>query len=86
MFPHRDHRGVFAVVITVYTKTECPKCEWTKRKLAERGLTFTEIDITQDEEAANMLRDKGIRQMPYVVTDYDAWSDFRIDRIRDIPK
>ena len=73
-------------MITVYTKPGCVQCEWTTRKLAERGLTFTEIDATQNEEAANMLRDKGIKQIPYVVTDHDAWSGFRIDRIRDIPK
>ena len=73
-------------MITVYTKPGCVQCEWTTRKLAERGLIFTEIDATQNEEAANMLRDKGIKQIPYVVTDHGAWSGFRIDRIRDIPK
>ena len=69
------------MTITVYTKPECPQCAWTKRKLVQRHLTFTEIDVTQDADAAARLHSLGIKQLPYVVTDSDQWTGFRLEKI-----
>ena len=34
--------------ITLYTKPACVQCNATKRALKKQGLTFNEIDLTQD--------------------------------------
>ena len=36
---------------TVYTKPDCTYCAAMKRDLTSNGITFTEVDLTQDEEA-----------------------------------
>jgi glutaredoxin-like protein NrdH len=73
-------------MITVYTKPGCGACEQTQYLMRKRGLTFTVVDITTDEQAANLLRDKRITKLPYVVTDHDEWTEFRYDKIKDIPR
>lgn len=71
-------------MITVYTRPGCVMCDWTKRKLAARGLAYTEIDVTTDADAEKMLRDKGITTLPFVHTDHDEWSGFKIEKIRGV--
>ena len=36
---------------TVYTKPTCTYCNAMKRDLDNRGISYTEVDLTQDEEA-----------------------------------
>ena len=36
---------------TVYTKPNCTYCTAMKRDLTNNGIKFTEVDLTQDEEA-----------------------------------
>jgi glutaredoxin-like protein NrdH len=39
-------------IITVYTKPACQQCTAVKRALTQRGLAFTEDDITTPENTA----------------------------------
>ena len=70
-------------MILIYSKPGCGKCEQTRRLLEAKGLTCTVIDVTQDADAAARLHALGVKQLPYVVTDTDAWTDFRLDKIKD---
>jgi glutaredoxin-like protein NrdH len=73
-------------MITIYSKPGCHKCKLTKDMIKRKGLDFNEIDITQDEDAAALLASMGVMVLPYVVTDRDSWSDFRIDKLRGLTK
>ncbi|OJF10374.1 glutaredoxin-like protein [Couchioplanes caeruleus] len=42
--------------ITVYSRPGCPYCYLLRRGLRRRGLTFTEINIWTDPEAAAAVR------------------------------
>jgi len=73
--------------ITVYTKPGCQACTSTKRLLARHGMDHTEIDISNDEEARQMLIDMDYQTMPVVHIEHKGanywWSGYRPDRIKD---
>ncbi len=53
-------------MITMYTTSWCGDCRVTKRVLEQKGLAFTEVDIEQDESAAEtvMKINNGKRSVP----------------------
>jgi glutaredoxin-like protein len=42
--------------VTVYSRPGCPYCYLLRRGLRRRGVTFTEVDIWRDAEAAAAVR------------------------------
>ncbi|CAM3784288.1 glutaredoxin family protein [Deinococcus frigens] len=57
-------------MIKMYTTTWCPDCHATKRALTSKGLDFEEINIEQDEGAAEyvMKVNGGRRSVPTLVS------------------
>lgn len=55
--------------LTVYSTTWCPDCAIAKKALEKRGIPFTEINIEQDEAAAErvMQLNGGKRSVPTLV-------------------
>ena len=70
--------------ITVYSKPQCVQCNATKRALDKQGLDYAEVDLTQDAAAYEYVKSLGFVQAPVVVTDQDAWSGFRPDKVKAI--
>lgn len=70
---------------TIYTKPMCRDCDSTKTLMRANGVVFTEIDITQDAEALQLVRDfYGFSAAPVVVTAEDAWSGYQPDKIKEL--
>lgn len=67
--------------ITVYSKPACVQCTATTRALDARGLEYQIIDLTQDNEAMEMVMSLGYRQAPVVVAGEAHWAGFRPDMI-----
>ena len=65
--------------ITVYSKPDCIKCEMTKRYLTDKGVQFTEVDVLEDTEALQMLRDEGYTELPVVDVNGEVHTGFRPD-------
>lgn len=55
--------------ITVYSTPFCAPCERLKQYLNSHGIEFARKDLMMDEEAAEMLEDKGIRSAPVLEID-----------------
>lgn len=72
--------------ITVYSKSACTQCEATKRALRRAGVSFQEVDLTQDADALAYVQMLGYAQAPVVVAGDDHWSGYRPDRIADLPR
>lgn len=72
------------MTITVYTKPSCVQCRATYRALESKGLEYSVLDLTQDEQAMEMVKALGHLQAPVVITDDDHWSGFRPDKIADL--
>ena len=66
-------------MIKIYSKPNCMSCEFTKKYLNDKGVSFEEIDVFQDAEALSMLRDEGFSQMPVVSMDGEFHTGFRPD-------
>jgi len=57
-------------VITIYTKPWCGYCWRAKRLLDSKGLTYQEIDVTEDAlMEAEMIRRSGHTTAPQVFVD-----------------
>jgi len=78
------------VTITVYSKPDCVQCVWTKRKLESKGLSFNEIDVTQDAEGRKAVEASGNTTMPMVVVEHaghkDVWHGFKDDLIKGLSR
>ncbi len=46
---------IFVNEITVYTTSTCPYCDMMTNFLKEKGIPFKEVNVQQDEVAANRL-------------------------------
>jgi glutaredoxin-like protein NrdH len=69
------------MAVTVYTLPDCIQCEMTKKLLDRSNITYSSIDMSQDEDAKKIVEDLGYKQAPVVVYDKFNWSGFRPDKI-----
>ncbi|EOC1424934.1 glutaredoxin-like protein NrdH [Cronobacter dublinensis] len=67
--------------ITIYTRNDCVQCHATKRALESRGIAFDTINLDEQPEAIDTLREQGFRQLPVVMAHDLSWSGFRPDMI-----
>jgi len=58
-------------MLTVYSKNNCPFCVRAKQLLETKGITYTEVNIEYDQEARQMLIDKGLRSVPQIFHGYE---------------
>jgi glutaredoxin 3 len=54
--------------VTVYSTRTCPYCHQAKQLLQARGIPYTEVDVTGDDEARERLVQKsdGRRTVPQI--------------------
>ena len=69
------------MTITVYSKPACVQCEQTKKQLSRVGLSYEEVDLTQDAEAMKKVQELGYRQAPVIIAGDQHWAGFRPDLI-----
>jgi mycoredoxin len=53
-------------LITIYVTSWCPDCRYAKNFLRERGLTYREVNIEEDEAAEEIVlkANNGLRKVP----------------------
>lgn len=70
--------------VTIYTKSECPGCDRTKKELQIRGAEYTEVSIETDATAyAYITKTLGYSQAPVVVLENDHWSGLNPGKIKE---
>ena len=70
--------------ITVYSKPNCVRCEMAKRYLNDKGVPFEEVDVFENAEALQMLRDEGRSEMPVVDINGERHSGFRPEKLAKV--
>jgi len=50
--------------ITLFTQPQCPFCDIMKRMLDQTGLTYYTVNIKENEDALNFMKEKGHRTVP----------------------
>lgn len=68
-------------MVTVYTLPACVQCDSTKRYLKKNMIEFQEVDMSQDSQALERVRDWGYTQAPVVEYGEQRWSGFRFDEL-----
>lgn len=66
---------------TVYTKPSCVQCDMTKRYMDKLGIDYNTVDITEDEEALDMIMELGFKSAPVVISDAGSWAGFQPEKI-----
>lgn len=68
--------------VIVYTTPTCPWCQVVKRYLEERNISYREVDVSTDMEAAmEMIRKSGQQGVPVVEIDGEIVVGFDRERI-----
>lgn len=70
--------------VTVYTLPSCAQCETTKSYLRRELIEFVEVKLQDDPQAYEMITAKGFTQAPIVVAGEEAWSGFRMDKLKQL--
>lgn len=71
--------------VNIYTSPTCGYCAQTKRFLNERGVKFTEYDVTRDRSAAEeMVRRTGQRAVPVIIVDGEVIVGFNRPRLEQL--
>lgn len=52
--------------LTIYTKPGCQYCAAAKTFLNENNISYTEVDILENEDKAEWLREQGHRTLPVI--------------------
>lgn len=68
-------------MVKLFTSPSCQQCNATKRALKSADIKFEEVDMSVDENALNYVKAKGFKSAPVVITETDAWSGFRPEKI-----
>lgn len=74
--------------IVVYGKPMCVQCDATYRQLGKLNIDYDKVDVSQRDDAMNMIKQLGYQQAPVVIVYNDdgsigeSWSGFRPDRLK----
>lgn len=66
---------------TVYTKPNCVQCDATKKYMDKNGIEYNTVDITQDQDALDMILGMGFSSAPVVISGDTSFAGFQPDKI-----
>lgn len=78
------------IPVTVYSKPSCVQCTATYRALDGRGIPYRVVDMSEDGNALQWVKDMGYQQAPVVFvpfeweSDASHWSGFQPDKLASI--
>ena len=72
--------------VTVYADAERDDVADTMAVLENVGITYTLVDLTQDENALQHVEELGFTQTPIVEAGTTSWAGFRPDLIHALAK
>jgi glutaredoxin-like protein NrdH len=72
--------------VVVYSTPLCSPCDGLKNYLTSINVSFSTKDLMMDEEAAEMIENKGIRSTPVLQIDDDFYfgADLQKERLEKI--
>ena len=70
--------------VTVYSKTACGKCVFTKKWLESKGIPYEEKRTDLDDDARNEVIEMGYQELPVVVAGHEHWSGYQPDKLEEL--
>lgn len=76
-------------MVTVYSKHKCMQCEMTKEFLKANNVEFEEINVEENEEALELIKENGFTRLPIVIVTKNnsfecVFSGFQIDLLDEL--
>lgn len=76
-----------AHTITIYSTPTCPYCKMAKEYLKGRNISYKDIDVSQDEQAAQeMIRKSGQMGVPVIDVDGKILVGFQEKALAELVK
>ncbi len=70
--------------VVVYTSSTCPYCDSVKEYLNERGVSYTEKNISTDVDARKELMKMGHMGVPVTIVDGEEVVGFNKERLDEL--
>lgn len=65
------------MTVTVYTTPSCIQCESTKKFLDKNEIAYSVVDLSEDQDAMQMVKELGYSSAPVVIAGDKHWAGFR---------
>ena len=69
------------MAVMIYTKSQCPACDASKKWLDRRGIAYDTASFEKSTLAQTLAEVHGFTSLPIVVAGGDCWAGFRPDRL-----
>ena len=70
--------------IKLFSKNNCMQCKMAKRFLSDNHNSFEEINIDNQPEATEFLKEQGFQSVPIITSDAQTIIGFRPDQLRQL--
>ena len=64
-------------MVTVFSKNNCMQCHMVKKWLSDKAVQFQEINIDEQPQYIDQVREMGFMAAPIIVKDSVSFSGFR---------
>ena len=64
-------------MVTVFSKNNCMQCHMVKKWLVDKAVQFQEINIDEQPQYIDQVREMGFMAAPIIVKDSVSFSGFR---------
>ncbi|GEL67654.1 glutaredoxin-like protein NrdH [Marinilactibacillus psychrotolerans] len=71
--------------VVVYSKPNCMQCNFTKKYLEDKGISYEVKDIVENEAAIEEVKSLGFSSLPVVIAEgLEAFNGFRPDMLNQL--
>lgn len=71
-------------MVKIYSQPNCNPCRMTKKALNRAGVSYTDIDVTTDEQALDHIKTLGYQQVPVIEADGLHWSGYDPEKLASL--
>lgn len=72
------------MTVTVYSKDKCQQCKGVKRWLKSNGIAFNEINVSEQPEYIQEVKDLGFTSLPVVKSEDLVFSGLDIPKLNEL--
>lgn len=72
------------MTVTVYSKDKCQQCKGVKRWLKSNGIAFNEINVSEQPEYIQEVKNLGFTSLPVVKSDDLVFSGLDIPKLNEL--
>ena len=71
-------------MVTIYSKNNCVQCKMTKRFLDTNHVEYREINLDEQPEYIEHVKNLGFNDAPVIQTATDAFSGFQPNKLKQL--